>query len=98
MIINSNKNLDYYPNNVPYKFKTHFAKPLDLNGRWTVAITEIDIIEKLQNPYLYISCDLCQNTIVDGTLTNVLRKVNTDARRQFSNSFNYRSFCFCCLY
>ena len=25
VIINSYKNLDYYPNNVPYKLKTHFA-------------------------------------------------------------------------
>ena len=59
VIINSNENLEYFPDNQPYKFKTHLAKPLDMTGKWKVALSEIDFIEKLQNPNIYVCCDLC---------------------------------------
>ena len=89
VIINSDQNVDYYPDNNPYLFKTCLSKPLTLNGIWNVALTEIDINEKIQKPSIYVNSDLCQSVIVDGVLTNVLRKVNTDVRRTFTNSFDW---------
>ena len=35
------KNLEYYPENQPWKFKVRFDAPLNLCGFWTVALTEI---------------------------------------------------------
>ena len=62
---------------------------MKLDGKWKVALTEIDIKENLQKPSLYVKSDLCQSTIVDGNLSDVLRKVNTDVRRQFTYSFDW---------
>ena len=62
---------------------------MNIYGKWKVALTEIDIKENLQKLSLYVKSDLCQSTIVDGNLSDVLRKVNTDVRRQFTNSFDW---------
>ena len=58
VIINSNQTMDYYPNNKPYLFKTYFSKQLNLDGKWKVALTEIDINEKMKKPSLYVNIDL----------------------------------------
>ena len=89
VIIHSDQSLDYFPDNQPFRFRTHFNQPLVLEGSWKVALCEIDINEKIQKPSLYVNCDLCQSIIIDGRTQNVLRKVNADVRRQFSNSFNW---------
>lgn len=89
VIIHSDENLEYFPDNQPFRFKCHLRKTLTLEGSWKVALCEIDINEKVQKPSLYVNSDLCQSTIVDGRSENVLRKVYTDFRRQFSNSFNW---------
>ncbi|MEW8509095.1 MAG: hypothetical protein AB2598_20635 [Candidatus Thiodiazotropha sp.] len=89
MIINSDESLAYFPDNKPFRFKTHLAKTLSLPGKWVVALTEIDLLEKIQLSSLYVNCDICQSTIVDGEWTNVLRLINTGVKRQFTNSFNW---------
>ena len=89
VIIHSDQSLDYFPDNQPFQFKCHFDKALSLDGKWEVALCEIDINEKVQKPSLYVACDLCQSTIIYGRSKNVLRKVNADLRRQFTNSFNW---------
>lgn len=89
MILDSDKNLEYFPNNVPYNFKSHLMQPLNLEGKWSVALTEIDFNEKIQTSSLYVNCDICESIIVNGVWSNVLRKVNCDVKRQFTNSFNW---------
>ena len=89
VIIHSDRSLDYFPDNLPFQFKCHFNKPLTLEGSWELALCDIDINEKVQKPSLYVNCDLCQSMIVDGKSKTVLRKVNADMRRQFTNSFNW---------
>ena len=54
-----------------------------------MALSEIDFSERLQKSSLFVNSDVCQSTIIDGILTNVLRKVITDVRRYFTNSFNW---------
>ena len=89
VIASSDKNKNYFPNNVPHHFKTSFKHSLLMEGTWKVALTEIDFDEKITASILYVECSVCEGTIVDGINTNVLRKVNTDMRRSFSNSFNW---------
>ena len=89
VVINSDQNMDYFPDNRPFAFKTYFSKPLNLEGKWKVALSEIDVNEKMQKPSIYVYSNLCQSVVFDGIITNVLRKINTDVRRQFANSFNW---------
>ena len=89
VIIHSDRSLDYFPDNQPFQFKCYFDKPLTLEGNWELALCEKDINEKVQKPSLYVNCDLCQSIIVDGKSKTVLRKVNADMRRHFTNSFNW---------
>ena len=88
-IASSDKNKNYFPNNVPYHFKTYLKQSLLLEGTWKVALTDIDFEEKITASTLYVECSVCEGTIVDGVNTNGLRKVNTAMRRTFSNSFNW---------
>ena len=81
--------MEYFPDNQPWQFKTYFNKPVNLEGSWKVALCEFDINEKVQKPSLYVNSDLCQSVLVDGQSRNVLRKVYSDARKQFANSFNW---------
>ena len=89
VIVCSDQNMNYFPHNTSYHFKSFLKQPLLLDGNWKIALTEIDFDEKITSSTLYVHCNVCEGTIVDGIHTNVLRKVNTDIRRTFSNSFNW---------
>ena len=74
VVINSDQNLEYFPDNKPNRFKTQLTKALSFTGKWVVALTEIDLMEKIQSSSLHVNCNVCRSTIVDGNWTNVLRE------------------------
>ncbi|MCP3664971.1 MAG: hypothetical protein GY696_21155 [Gammaproteobacteria bacterium] len=41
VVLPSNSSLNYFPDNGPAKFRTHLATPIQLKGKWEVALAEI---------------------------------------------------------
>lgn len=79
MVLNSDKSLNHFPDNKPCHFRTVIKIPLVLRGIWKVALLEIGFQQ--QNPIhqnLYIYCSVCSGTIVDGEVTQLLRRLYTD--------------------
>lgn len=79
MILNSNKSLEYCPDNKPYHFKTYLKFPLTFNGTWKVALTEAKIIDTISSfefhKDVYIYSTICEETIVDGEKRSLLRRL-----------------------
>ena len=60
----NSKNLEYYPDNKPWKFKVCF----DLSGFWTVALTDVFIRDSSKTMYvnnLYIHCIIAGESILN---------------------------------
>jgi len=73
-VINSDKKLNYFSDNKPYHFCTHFQYPLNLGGVWKVDLVDIYMMEskiKVRDS-LYVHCDVCGETIIDGGKDNLL--------------------------
>ena len=89
VIASSDKSKNYYPYNQPYHFKSFIKQPLELEGHWRGALTEIDFDKKITVHSPNVECNICEGAVVNGVTSNVLRKVNTDLRRTFTNNFNW---------
>ena len=77
VVINSDKSVEYFPDNTPYHFRTQFQSPLLLNGIWKVALVDINLTTskmKTKDP-LYIYSDICGDNFVDGEKYNFLRMI-----------------------
>lgn len=81
MTVNSDsaRNIEYFPDNQPQKFKIHLEEPLHLDNTWTVALVDICIRDNNRIAYtdhLYVFCDLVGETIINGERRqSLLRKV-----------------------
>ncbi len=90
IVINSDANKEYFPDNEPYRFSVYLRQPLNLEGDlWTVALTELYARGtpgnvrganrkrrgKATNTLLYVYCSLCEPIIVDGDRQPLLRRV-----------------------
>ena len=55
------QNLEYYPENKPWKCKVRFNAPLNLTGFWTVALADVLIRDSSKTTYvnnLYVYCNI----------------------------------------
>lgn len=65
----NSKNLIYYPDNKPWNFKVLFDNPLNLSGKWNVALTDVFIRDGSKTLYvnnLYVYCNVAGESIVNG--------------------------------
>ena len=90
VVIQSNKNLDYFPDNKPFRFRTYLQSALNLKGNWKVALVDIFVLENSvkSKQNLYVHCDICGESIVDGEKDNLLRMVKFQKLGNWSQSFN----------
>ena len=74
----NSKNLEYYPDNKPWKFKVRFDAPLNLFGFWTVALTDVFIRDSSKTTYvnnLYVHCNIAGESILNGKCRESLLRV-----------------------
>jgi len=92
MVVNSDANLNLYPENRPFKFCTYLQTPLVLKSKWKVAIIDIKLSQGQQSQDLYVHSDICDETIVDGSAQPLLKRIcaNTTAYTEFKH-LNYVS-------
>ena len=82
---------DYFKDNQPYKFKVHLKNPLILKGFWTVALQEFycTIPSKAKNDeVLHLFCNICKESIIDGELKPILRRIPSTKKSQWLHTFN----------
>ena len=61
--MNSDKSLEYVPQNKSYKFKTHLSAALVLEGTWRVAFVEADIVcTTSRTDAIYLYSDIVGST------------------------------------
>lgn len=77
MVLKSTDSSEYFDNQ-PNCFRVHLNKQIQLDGYWSVALTEFateswDLVKK--TPEVYICCDICEETIVGGKDLPLLRRV-----------------------
>ena len=77
VIVNSDRNLDFFPNNKPYRFWTHLTSQLSLKGKWKIALVDvkIDVDVMLEHKDVYIYSNICGESIIDGSLKPLLRRI-----------------------
>ena len=81
---------DYFKDNQAYKFKVHLKNPLILKGFWTVALEEFycTIPSKARNEeVLYLFCNICKESIIDGELKPILRRIHSTKKSQWLHTF-----------
>lgn len=81
---------DYFPQNKPFKFKIHLKTPLILKGFWTMALLEFycSLPSKAKNDsVLHIFCNVCKESILEGELKQILRRIPPSKRGQWLYSF-----------
>lgn len=74
----NSKNLQYYPDNKPWKFKVRFDAPLNLPGIWTVALTNVFIRDSSKTTYvnnLHVHCNIAGESILNGERRESLLRV-----------------------
>ena len=90
--VNSDECLQYFPENMPYHFRTHLQSSQYLNGNWKVALLDIQMSEtgkngRLIKDNLYIHCDVCSESILDGEKENLLRMVKSVRPGKWTQEF-----------
>lgn len=89
--IRSDECNDYFRDNKSYKFKVHLKSPLILKGFWTVALLEFycTIPSKAKNDdVLHLFCNFCKESILDGELKPILRRIPSSKKSQWLHSFS----------
>lgn len=82
---------DYFKGNNPYKFKIHLKSPLVLKGFWTVSLVEFYAAasSRVKNDtVLYVFCNFCKESILDGELKPILRCIPSSKKNQWFYSFS----------
>lgn len=90
IICQSDKSLNYYPDNTPCSFKIKLRQTIELNGFWKIALTEIKLNEvNAKDETLYIYSNLCGESIINGVNVPLLRRivVNTNENTIFSSAY-----------
>lgn len=76
VVLSSDGSSPYYPDNSPYKFKSHLNAPIVLGGTWKVALLEAEIqCSKSIEDTIYIHSSICQDSIVEGEKKTLLRRL-----------------------
>ena len=80
MVLNSDENLNIFPNNMTYRFRAKLQAPLLLKGTWVVALIDIKTTCDIKIPpsqlYVYsVYSDICGDSIVDGVQRPLLRRI-----------------------
>lgn len=82
---------DYFKDNKPYQFKIHLKAPLVLKGFWTVGLVEffckINSKSKTED-VLYVFCNFCKESILNGELKPLLRRLPSTKKNQWIYSFD----------
>ena len=74
LYLNSDDSKQYYPNNTPFDFTVKLSDPLELPGKWKLALSEIHFSNRDVEWYVY--CELCEsNNVMDYNLP-ILRRVH----------------------
>ena len=96
MVINSDHSLQYFPENVPYRFKTKLQESLTLRNKWKIALVEITLRERvsrrrdlLPNHNIYVYSTLCGEIIKDGNKSSLLRRVIIHKNENVIYTFPY---------
>ena len=90
VFIRSNKCDDYFKDNKPYKFNVHLKNPLILKGFCTVALPEFycTIPSRAKNDEaLHLFCNVCKESIIDGELKPILRRIHLTKKSQWLPAF-----------
>lgn len=78
--LSSDKSLQYFPHNKPYRFKSHLNAPLLLEGVWRVALVESDIVcTTSRTDAIYLYSEVCGQSIVEGENRPLLRRLSPSA-------------------
>jgi len=77
MTVNSDKSINYFPNNKPYCFFTHLQSSLKLQENWRVSLIDIKIpIHDVFNEKdVYLHCNICTKHMVDGIFQPLQRRI-----------------------
>ena len=81
----------YFKDNQPYKFRVHLKSPLILRGFWTVALVEFycTLPAKAKNDeVLHLYCNFCKESIIDGEMKPILRRIPPTKKSQWLHSFS----------
>ena len=67
VVVNSDANVNLYPENNSSRFCIHFTAPLTFKGLWSCALVELELFTN-QSTFedLYIQSDICAETYIDG--------------------------------
>ena len=89
MFVRDSESNHIFTDNTPYKFKIQLKRPLRFEGHWKIALCEISLLQielslKKKDIYdtLFIYCDLCKDSIVDGGEQALLRRVDKSDQRK----------------
>lgn len=82
----------YFKDNEPYKFKIHLKYPLVLTGTWKVGLTAFytNVNARTGKPSdstLYVYCNFCKESIVQGQLQKLLRRVPMTKQNKWDHTF-----------
>jgi len=76
VILRSDRSSTYFPENKPFRLKSHLNAPILLEGMWKVALIEADITISLsKDDAIYWHSSICQESIVEGEKKPLLRRL-----------------------
>lgn len=89
--IESDDSDSYFKDNEHCKFKIHLKYPLMLPGTWKVGLvafyTTINTRQKLNSSTLYLYCNFCKESLVQGELRKLLRNIPMTKQNKWQHSF-----------
>jgi hypothetical protein len=67
-----------YPGNLPHDFIIELPQVVNKFGKWEVSLSEIFFgdISIEESAFIYVYCDICQESIVEAHLRPLLRKIH----------------------
>lgn len=91
VVIHSDGCANYFPDNKPYHFRSHFQSPLNLHGTWKVALVDITLTSfggTKTRKNLYLHSDICEESFLDGEKEALLRPIRALKVAYWSQSFD----------
>ena len=76
LFLSSKDSLHTHPSNTCWDFTVTLPKTLNLNGKWVCSLADIAYSNKLKGKDLYIFCDLCEGSCIQGKILPILRIVD----------------------
>ena len=75
LFLSSEDSTSTHPSNSMFDFTIEFPQPLELEGKWECALTEIVYSDSI-NGDLYVYCDICAYSYVSDSYKPLLRIVD----------------------